>query len=93
MNDNVICSCHMIGRRYVETWPVDPGAYVSYRSVYFGASPLDVRSQKRDRYLVDVRRKIAAELRAEPWRLSLPHIGRLLGGRDHSTIINLLRKS
>lgn len=90
--DGVLCSCHDADPPHREIPPMHPNAYVSMRSVYYGVSPLDVRGQKRDRYLVDVRRKIAGELRAEPWRLSLHEIGRALGGRDHSTIISLLKK-
>lgn len=89
--DDVVCSCHTLGGRYLEQWPVEPNTYVSYRSVYYGASPADIRGPRRDKYFVEVRRKIAGELRAAPWNLSLPHIGRLLGGRDHTTILSLLR--
>lgn len=88
----VLCSCH--GDGTPDKWPhiMDPNAYVSLRSVYYGASPLAVRGPKRDRYLVDVRRQIAGELRGAPWRLSYPAIGQALGGRDHSTIMHLLKK-
>lgn len=87
--DAVFCSCHDL------SVPTDsarhPYTYVSHRSVYFGVSPRDVRGPRKDRYLMVVRRKIAEELRAPPWSLSLPHIGRCLGGRDHTTILSMLR--
>ena len=45
-----------------------------------------------DRHMVfvDARRIIATVLKARGW--SYPSIGRMLGGRDHTTIINLCRK-
>lgn len=91
--DGVFCSCHDDSPARRELDPMGPHTYVTMRSVYYGVKPSNVRGPKRDRYLVDVRRKIATELRAEPWRLSFPAIGQALGGRDHSTIIHLLKKN
>jgi chromosomal replication initiation ATPase DnaA len=65
-------------------------AYVAKRSRELGFAPADVYGPKRHRVYVDARARIAAELRAEPWRLSLPEIGNALGGRDHTTVMNLL---
>ena len=46
----------------------------------------------RTAFFVTARAEAARRLRDE-CGLSLKHIGRLLGGRDHSTIIHLLKKS
>jgi chromosomal replication initiation ATPase DnaA len=53
-----------------------------------GSDPRDIRGARRTRLLVDKRRFIAAKMRAEGY--SLPEIGRALGGRHHTTVMNLL---
>ena len=50
-----------------------------------------LRSPARTTFLVEARAEAAWRLRAE-CGLSLKQIGSLLGGRDHSTIIHLLKK-
>lgn len=89
--DAVFCSCHdPVSAQRVQRVG-GPNLYVVHRSIQHGVSPLAVRGPKKDRFLVDVRMTIAKELRAEPWRLSLPAIGKALGGRNHATILSLLR--
>lgn len=51
----------------------------------FGVSPAEVKGAGRNRMLVGARSVIAVVLR-EQRGLSYPTIGRMLGGRDHSTI-------
>lgn len=55
-----------------------------------GCTPKEVRGPRRWRWLVARRRFIARKMREEGY--SLPKIGHALGGRDHATVINLLRK-
>ena len=65
--------------------------YVALRAYELGSDPLEVRGPRKYPRLVRCRRQIAEELRAEPWSMSLPEIGRALGGRHHTTILSLLR--
>lgn len=65
--------------------------YVTIRSNQLGMDPQEVRGPRRFPRLVRCRRQIATELRAAPWSMSLTEIGRALGGRDHTTILSLLR--
>lgn len=55
-----------------------------------GAEWWRVTGPQRSYDIVKIRRVIARKLREET-TLSLPEIGRILGGRHHATIINLLR--
>lgn len=50
----------------------------------------DVRGRSRDRAVVRLRAWIAAELRSPAWGLSLPEVGKALGGRHHSTVLDLV---
>ena len=59
------------------------------RSSQCGVRSDDVRGECRRREVVLARAWIAAELRAD-YGLSYPAIGRVLGGRHHTTIMNLL---
>jgi len=53
-----------------------------------GVHPSVLRGSCRRRTLVKVRRKAARVLRDAG--CSLPEIGRILGGRNHTTVMNLL---
>lgn len=64
--------------------------YVTQRCNDYGMDRLEVCGPGRSRHLVEVRAKIARELRSSPWNLSLPAIGHELG-RDHTTILSMLR--
>jgi len=65
--------------------------YVSRRCQELWIDRGEVVGQKRYPRLVRARTILARELRGEPFRLSLPEIGRELGGRHHTTILSLLR--
>ncbi len=54
---------------------------------YYGVSLDDLRGKVRERKVV-VPRQVAMYLLREEARLSLPEIGHLLGGRDHSTVLH-----
>jgi chromosomal replication initiation ATPase DnaA len=64
--------------------------YVGRRARELGCDGMAVRGPRRFRRLVECRRKIAEELRADPWNMSLREIGIALGGRDHTTVLSLL---
>jgi len=51
----------------------------------------DIISQRRDRAILPARYKAIYRMKTET-TMSLPAIGRRIGGRDHTTIINALRK-
>ena len=57
-------------------------------SISFEVSIIDMRGQGRNAEFVVARRYVVERLRDE-LGLSYPHIGKLLGGRDHTTIMNL----
>lgn len=62
-------------------------AIVSSVAKDFGLDPSDITGLSRTRDIVDARATVAAVLKR--WgRLSYPAIGRVLGGRDHSTVIH-----
>lgn len=57
----------------------------------FGIEPEAITNQARHAHLIDARATVAKILKR--WgRRSYPEIGRIMGRRDHSTIINLVRK-
>jgi chromosomal replication initiator protein len=65
--------------------------YVQARCNEMQLGPQAVKGPGRKRELVRARAILATELRRAPWELSLPAIGRALGGRDHSSIFWALR--
>lgn len=56
-----------------------------------GVSILDLASIRRSRGLPEARHEAMYRLRHET-TMSLPEIGRKLGGRDHSTVLNGIRR-
>ncbi len=56
-----------------------------------GVSVEEMRGARRTRHLVQARQVAAWLLARTRPELSLPQIGRLLGGRDHTTIIHAIR--
>jgi len=67
---------------------VNVTSFVNQRAMYYGYSGNAIRGRMRHREYVQVRARIAEELRDLGY--SLPAIGRALG-RDHSTVMNLLK--
>ncbi|WP_310533162.1 helix-turn-helix domain-containing protein [Novosphingobium sp.] len=63
---------------------------IAYVAVLCEISPSDVTGKARFRHLVSARAIISKILR-DQGNLSYPQIGRRIGGRDHSTIINAVR--
>ena len=66
---------------------VTPTEVISAVSSYFNITPVAIRGEKRDRSIVWPRQILMYFLRNE---LKLPQeeVGRLVGGRDHSTVIH-----
>jgi len=58
---------------------------------YFGVSVLDINAQRRHECIV-IPRHISFYLAKTMTLKSLPEIGRAIGGRDHTTILNGVRK-
>ena len=72
------------------TYPC-PDAVIKAVAEYFNLSPQDLRGKSRVREIADARH-IAMYLLREDAQLPLKLIGRLLGNRDHSTVIHGCRK-
>ena len=64
-----------------------PDAILQAVARYYGVSLEDLRGKARDRKVVTPR-QVAMYLLREEARLSLPEIGHMLGGRDHSTVLH-----
>lgn len=54
---------------------------------YYKVAPEDVLGPRKHQILIDARWVLAKALRAKG-RLSYPQIGKIIGGRDHTTIIH-----
>lgn len=59
-------------------------------AVIFGVSAARIKGDERHAVLVDARAAVVFLLKRRGW--SFPQIGKALGGRDHSTIINIWQK-
>ena len=70
---------------------ISPTAIMSHTANYFGVSVDDLCGQSRTHVLVTAR-QIAMYLCRELTDLSLPKIGQLFGGRDHTTVMHAERK-
>jgi chromosomal replication initiator protein len=68
-----------------------PDAILQAISRYYGVSLGDLRGKQRDRRIVGPR-QLAMFLMRDDARLSTPEIGRLLGGRDHTTVMHGVHK-
>lgn len=70
---------------------ITPAAIMSHTARYFDVSLEDLTGKSRTHVLVTAR-QIAMYLCRELTDLSLPKIGQLFGGRDHTTVIHAERK-
>lgn len=66
---------------------IQVGAIIDLCCAKYSVKPLEILSQRRDMPTVFVR-QIIAYLCTEVTRKSLPEIGKILGGRDHTTIVH-----
>lgn len=57
-------------------------------AIHAGVYPAEITGKRRNQHLVRARSAIAIVLREQG--LSYPRIGKALGGRDHTTVINLV---
>lgn len=73
--------------------PIDPDTALSLAERRFGVTRADLLSERRQDRLVRARAFAVWALRNLGKPLSYPKIGRLLGSRDHSTAVNLYRKT
>ncbi|MCY3578938.1 MAG: chromosomal replication initiator protein DnaA [bacterium] len=60
-------------------------------AITFGYSPVDLQGRRRTQPLA-THRQIAMYMCRELTRLSLPKIGKLFGGRDHTTILHGIKR-
>ncbi|MEE1621497.1 chromosomal replication initiator protein DnaA [Zafaria sp. Z1313] len=70
---------------------ITPQAIIAQTADYFNLSIEELNSKSRTRTLVTAR-QIAMYLLRELTDMSLPKIGQILGGRDHTTVIHADRK-
>jgi hypothetical protein len=57
----------------------------------YGLTPNDIKSQRRDAYVIEARFKAIWRMRKETL-MSLPQMGRQLGDRDHSSCLHAVRQ-
>ena len=70
---------------------VAPATIIKSVTVAFAVTDADVKGPRRHRH-VTLPRQVAMFLIRELTDASLPHIGSLFGGRDHTTVINALKR-
>jgi chromosomal replication initiator protein len=68
-----------------------PERICEYVAGYYDLRPVDIKGPSRQRQ-VALARQVAMTLCRSQLALSLPEIGRLFGGRDHTTVLASLRK-
>jgi chromosomal replication initiator protein len=71
--------------------PVRTDTILGETAAYFGVSIDDLKSQNRSRPIVQAR-QIAMYLVREFTDLSLPKVGQVFGGRDHTTVLHAQNK-
>ena len=74
-----------------DTPEITPAVIMAQTAAYFSLTVEDLCGSSRSRTLVNAR-QIAMYLCRELTDLSLPKIGQLFGGRDHTTVIHADRK-
>ena len=70
---------------------ITPDLITQAVSDFYGVTPADVRSSKRNREIA-LPRQIAMYLTRDMTDLSLPRIGDAFGGRDHTTVMHACDK-
>ncbi len=77
--------------RQADTGPVDAENIILKVSDYYGVTLTQIKGKRRDKALV-LARQVAMHLVREMTSASLPEIGRLFGGKDHTTVIHSCTK-
>lgn len=76
-----------------QTWmSATPKEFIAWRAKIYGSNYALVIGESRARELIEVRHALMAEVRRRYPSLSLATIGRLFGGRDHTTVLSALVK-
>ena len=88
MPDTQICVC--CGQPIVATPSAKYGLITDRVASAYGVTTQELLSHQRARILVQARNHLYFLLREQG--LSYPQIGRMLGGRDHSTVIHGVRR-
>ena len=70
----------------------NPASFLKMRCREIGVDYSEVTGARRTRSIVAVRGQLIAELKTLFPEMTLPALGRLFGGRDHTTILYFLRK-
>ena len=76
------------GRR----WAKDPEGVLRVVAEEFGVTVQDLKGKSRARKVL-IPRQVAMYLLREDLRLSFPQIGRLFGGKDHTTVMHAWQKT
>jgi chromosomal replication initiator protein len=77
--------------RQSDTGPLDAEAIIRKVGDYYGVTVAQIKGKRRDKALVTAR-QVAMHLVREMTSSSLPEIGRLFGGKDHTTVIHACQK-
>jgi chromosomal replication initiator protein len=77
--------------RQADTGPVDAEAIIRKVGDYYGVTIAQIKGKRRDKALVTAR-QVAMHLVREMTSASLPEIGRIFGGKDHTTVIHACQK-
>ena len=68
-------------------------AIMAFAADFYGIDMVQLCGQRRDRHLVEARALAAWGLRNAGLQWTYTAIGRAMAGRDHTTIINLVRRA
>lgn len=83
--------CNMVRLAMYQRSPISRQRILQEVSIKHGVSVIDIKSKRRSQDVVPARFEACYRLKNET-TMSLPAIGRYLGGRDHTTILHAIRK-
>ncbi|MBW3621937.1 MAG: chromosomal replication initiator protein DnaA [Armatimonadetes bacterium] len=78
-------------RQSSDAGPVDAETIIRKVGDYYGVQVAQIKGKRRDKALVTAR-QVAMHLVREMTSASLPEIGRVFGGKDHTTVIHACTK-
>lgn len=92
MNPDIYCKSCIHHPFHIQTQRLNPFEVIERSCIFLCVKQSDVISKKRHRNLCDARHMISDLLYNDEYlNLSLANIGIMLGGRDHTTILNSKR--